>query len=283
MAQITNQAVLTYNGGTVNSNVATGEIAEILTATKSATPETYGAGDTVTYIINMVNSGDTPVTGVTVSDDLGGYTFGEDTLYPLTFVDGTARLFENGEPVADPTVTGAAPVVFGGITVPAGGSATLIYIAETTAYAPLGSGEIENTATVDAPGVTPVIATATVTPESGAQLAIEKSIAPAILKETGNVTYTFVIKNYGPTAADETQNVKVTDNMDPVLTSLTATLDGAPMTITTDYTYSEETGVFETVPGVITVPAATFAQDPDTGEWTVTPGETTLAVTGTLS
>ena len=283
MAQITNQATLTYNGGTVVSNVATGEIAEVVTAAKSAVPETYGANDNVTYIVNISNGGTEPVTGVTVSDDLGGYEFGGETVYPLTYVDGTAKLFENGEPSDDPTVTPGEPVVFGGITVPALGNVTLIYVARANEYAPLGEGEIVNTATVDAPGITPVTASATVTPEGGVELTITKSITPPAVKQTGGVTYTFVIRNYGPDEADASQNVKITDEMDPILTSLTASMNGAPMTETTDYTYSEETGVFETVAGVVTVPAATFAQDPVTGEWTVTPGETTLTVSGNLS
>ncbi len=283
MAQITNQAILTYSGGTVASNVATGEIAEVLTATKSAIPGTYGAGDNVTYIVNIVNDGADPVTGVTVSDDLGGYEFGGETVYPLTYVDGTAKLFENGEPSADPSVTPGEPVVFGGITVPALGNVTLVYIARANEYASPGEGEIVNTATVDAPGITPVTASATVTPEGGVELTITKSITPPTVKQTGGVTYTFVIRNYGPDEADASQNVKITDEMDPVLTALSASMNGAPMTATSDYTYSEETGVFETVAGVVTVPAATFAQDPETGEWTVTPGETTVTVSGNLT
>ena len=283
MAQITNQATLTYNGGTVVSNVATGELTEVLTVTKSAVPETYGAGDTVTYIVNILNSGINPVTGVSVSDDLGGYAFGDETVYPLTYVEGTARLFENGEPSPDPAVTPGEPVVFGGITVPALGNVTLIYIAQTNEYAPLGGGGIVNTATVDAPGITPAASSATVTPEEGVFLSISKSISPKTVKQTGNVTYTFVVRNYGPAAADAAQNVKITDEMNPVLTSLSASMNGAPMAETTDYSYSEDTGVFETVAGVVTVPAATFTQDPESGAWRVTPGETTLTVSGNLS
>ena len=37
-----------------------------------------------------------------------------------------------------------------------------------------------------------------------------------------------------------------------------------------------------TVPGAITVPAATFTQDPETGAWSVAPGTVTLTVTGTI-
>jgi hypothetical protein len=37
-----------------------------------------------------------------------------------------------------------------------------------------------------------------------------------------------------------------------------------------------------TVPGQITVPAATYTQDPITGAYTVNPGVATLVVTGTI-
>ena len=49
-----------------------------------------------------------------------------------------------------------------------------------------------------------------------------------------------------------------------------------------NYTYAETTGVFETVPGQITVPAAIYTQDPATGEWIVEPGVSVLTVTGTI-
>ena len=52
--------------------------------------------------------------------------------------------------------------------------------------------------------------------------------------------------------------------------------------MTEGYTYDQATGTFVTVPGVITVPAATFVRDTATGAWTVTPGVTRLTVTGTL-
>ena len=38
---------------------------------------------------------------------------------------------------------------------------------------------------------------------------------------------------------------------------------------------------FATVPGVITVPAATYTQNAQ-GAWTVTPGTATLTVSGTI-
>ena len=40
MAQFTNQAQLSYNNATINSNVAVGEVLEVLSANKTKTPKT---------------------------------------------------------------------------------------------------------------------------------------------------------------------------------------------------------------------------------------------------
>ena len=282
MATITNQAILTYNGVTVTSNVATGEVLEEITVTKTAIRGTYGAEDEVTYVINIVNSGVTAVTGVTVTDDLGEYTFEEDTLYPLTYSDGTAALFTNGTPSPAPTVEAGPPLVFSGITVPAGGNVSIVYQAALNQFAPLGTGAvIENTATADGTGFAPVTATETILHSAGPDLRIAKSIDPQTVKTGGNIVYTFVISNYGDEATDA-DGVKITDEFDPILTTLEATLDGAQLVETTDYTYDGVTGLFETVEGVITVPAATYFQNDD-GSWTTVPGETVLTVTGTIN
>ena len=70
MARFTNQAQLRYGNAVTNSNVAVGEILEVLSATKTAVKTTYGQNDTVTYIISIVNSGATAFNGLTLTDDL---------------------------------------------------------------------------------------------------------------------------------------------------------------------------------------------------------------------
>ena len=62
----------------------------------------------------------------------------------------------------------------------------------------------------------------------------------------------------------------------------TLLLDGTALAEGTGYTYAITEGDFATVPGVITVPAATYTQDPVSGVWSVTPGTTVLTVTGTI-
>ncbi len=286
MAIFTNQATLSYSGGTVSSNIATGEIVEVLAVNKTATAGEYAPGSDITYVINLINSGAAAITGLSVVDDLGAYAYGDPaiTLRPLDYVDGTVRYFVNGVLQAAPTVTAGPPLTVSGITVPAGGNAAIVYTARANSFAPVAQGAagILNTATVSGGGITPVEATAAVTPEEAPRLTITKSITPTTVAENGRVTYTFVVENFGNTAADADDNAVITDTFDPILTDLTVTYNGAQWADPANYTYNEATGLFSTVAGGITVPAATFTQDPVTGAFTVTPGTATLTVTGTV-
>ena len=284
MAQFINQAQLSYNGAVVNSNIAVGEILEVLSASKTAVLDDYTRNDDVTYVISVVNSGTTPITGLTVTDDLGGYAFGAETLYPLEYVAGSVRAYINGVLQPAPVVSAGPPLVFSGITLPAGGNLMIIYEAEVTQFAPLDvGGSIVNTATVVGAGLpSTVTVTETVTPEEEPELTITKFIEPVPVTENGTLTYRFIIQNYGNTEAVATDNVAVSDTFDPILNVLTVTLDGTPLTVTTEYTYDVATGVFATVPGRITVPAATYTQDEATGAWIITPGVTELVVVGTV-
>jgi uncharacterized repeat protein (TIGR01451 family) len=209
MAIFTNQATLTYNGNTTNSNIAYGEILEALTATKTAIEDRYAPGGLVTYVVTLRNTANRALNGLTVTDDLGTYAFGGVTVYPLTYEAGTAALFVNGILQAAPAVTAGPPLVFTGINIPANGDAVLIYQARANNFAdPAADGRIDNTVTV--------------------------------------------------------------------------TYNGAAWTEGVQYEYNEATGLFTTNIGNITVPAATYTQDPATGEFTLTPGIATLVVTGTI-
>ena len=283
MAQFTNQAQLTYNNSTVNSNIVTGQLQEVLSATKTAVNASYREGDTVTYAVNLVNSGTAPVTGLTLSDNLGAYTSETGTVYqPLSYVDGTVRYFINGVPQAAPTVTAGPPLSVTGITVPAGGNVTVLYDALVNGFAdPTASGALTNTVTVSGGGITPLTAAATLPANGAARLSITKSLSPVPVVENGTLTYAFLIENTGSTPVDEAGNLTVTDTFQPILRGITATLNGTALTEGTDYTYSETTGAFATVPGKITVPAATYTRAAD-GSFVTSPGAVTLTVSGTV-
>ena len=284
MAIFSNQATLTYAGGSTSSNIVTGEILDLLSVTKTAVGDTYRAGDTVSYVISLVNGGTTALSGLTLTDDLGAYPFGTGTVTPLTYVDGSLLYYNNGVLQAAPTVTAGPPLTVSGITVPAGGNATVVYSALVNAFAPIGeTGSVTNTVTATGAGLTEAVtAEETVTAVNEAVLSITKALSPTTVPENGVITYTFEIFNSGSAAADATDDLSVSDTFDPILSDLTVTLDGVALVEGTDYTYDETTGAFATVPSRITVPAATVTQDPVTGAFTTVPGSTTLTVTGTV-
>ena len=150
-------------------------------------------------------------------------------------------------------------------------------------FAPLAlDSTITNTATVSGNGLGPVTDDETISVENAPNLAITKSISPVPVNNNGIVTYTFIIQNTGNTPVVATDNSFITDLFDPILTNVSATFNGTLWAEGTDYNYSEATGLFESVASSITVPAATFTQDPITGAWSITPGTSTLVVTGTI-
>lgn len=284
MPTFTNQAFLSYNGRQTQSNIVTGQLTEVLTATKTAVNGTYRPGDVITYAISLVNSSASALTGLTLSDDLGGYGAGAaGTVYPLTYVADSARYYQNGVLQAAPTVTAGPPMSIASLTVPASGNALLIYDAQVNEFAPAGTtASVTNIATLTGPGLTePVTASENVTAAAEAALSIVKSLCPATVAENGQITYTFLIQNSGSLAADAAAGVVVSDRFTPILRDLTVTLNGTALA-GTGYTYDAATGQFDTVAGVVTVPAATYAQDVATGAWSITPGLATLVVTGTL-
>ena len=283
MAIFTNQATLTYNGNVITSNIATGEIVEVLSATKTAVLDTYSENSDVTYVINLVNSGATPLTGITLTDNLGAYSFGVTTLVPLDYVSGSVQYYADGILQPTPTVTTGTALSISGITVPANGVATILYVARTNRFAPLGlTSSIVNTVVASGGSITDITASETITPESDARLTITKTLSPTTVSENGRLTYTFTIQNTGNVPITVADNVVITDTFNPVLTDLAVAFNGTTWTAPISYTYSEATGEFATVPGQVTVPAATYIQDSFTGIWTVEPGVSVLTVTGTI-
>ena len=100
---------------------------------------------------------------------------------------------------------------------------------------------------------------------------------PVICGDT--ITYTIKIYNYGNTAAE---NVVLTDDFNPAPTNITVSRDGV-LLLGTDYTYIDGTlTVPATASAPVTVPAATFVQDPVTGIISITPGVVEYTITGTI-
>ena len=284
MAIFSNQATLTYNGNSTSSNIAYGEILDILTVTKTAVEGVYAPGELVTYAVTLRNTGNAPLNGITISDNLGGYDVGGTTVYPLTYQAGSATLFIDGVLQPVPAVTAGPPLVISGISLAGGSDAVLIHQARANEFAnPNLDGVIENTVSVTGVGLTsPVTASETVTAVAAPNVTITKSIAPSQVVDNDRVSYTFVLQNNGNQPLVATDNAVITDTFDPILSALTVTFNGDVWTEGVEYTYNEATGLFSTVPSQITVPAATYTQDPVTGAYTLVPGIATLVVTGTI-
>ena len=282
MAVFTNRATLIYNNESINSNTVVGEIPEALSITKSAVGNEYSPDNDVVYAVSLVNSGTTAFAGVTLTDDLGAYTFGTDTLYPLEYNAESILYYVNGTPAPAPAVAAGPPLVISGITVPAGGNVTVVYSARVTETAPVAvGGVITNTIVASGTAVSDnVSAVETVGVAERASLTITKALSPQTVSGGGTVTYTLTLENTGNVPAAD--SVVVTDTFDPILTGINVIYNGNTWTAGTDYTYNEATGELATIPGSITVPAATYTQDPVSGVWTVTPGVSVITVTGTI-
>ena len=283
MARFTNQAQLRYGDSVANSNIAVGEILEVLSAAKTAVRKVYEQDDTITYVISVVNSGTVPLNAMTVTDDLGTYAFDATTLTPLTYVADTVNYYINGVLQPKPTVTPGVPLTISGLNIPAGGNIVLVYEAKLNEYAPLAEeSEIKNTVTISGGGITPIQVEETVQALSNPVLTITKSISPVPVTENGTLTYTFLIQHNGNTAAEEGTAAVITDEFDPILKNLTVSFNGTAWTEGVDYTYDETTGSFATIAGKVTVPAAEYVQDQVTGAWITNPGISTLIITGTV-
>lgn len=293
MAVFYNQATISYNGNVTGSNIITGEIIEVLSLRTTAVTESYTGSSTLVYTISIVNTGSEDYTGLTVTDDLGSYSFTPGgvetdiapvTLTPLVYDEGSADLYVNGIQQPVQVSYNDAALVFSGLSVPAEGSAVIIYTARTNTFAPLGSdAEIVNTASLTGAGVPePISDSAAVTYDGTPDLAISKSLTPSAVAGNGEVTYTFIIQNYGSDPVTAPDTAEFRDVFDPVLSISEVTFNGAPIQEGTGYSYCMAEGIFTSAPGQITVPSAEYSQDPDTGVWSVRPGTSTLVISGTL-
>lgn len=281
----TNQATLSFNGSAVRSNIVVGAVESALSIDKQSVAADYSASETLTYVISIVNNGENDATALTVTDDLGAYDFGGGTVRPMSYVPDTLKYYLDGELQPDSvlTVTYTDDLVISGVSVPASGSTVLVYSAEVNEFAPLDAdASITNTAVVSGNGVCGVEAEETLPAAVEPGLSLLKAVTPVPVAENGELTYTFTLLNFGNTAVTAEDNAAVSDTFSPALSDISVSMNGVPMTEGTDYTYDEATGVFETIAGTLSIPAAEFTQDTATGAWATVPGSAELTVTGRI-
>ena len=285
MATFFNQATLVFGGRRSNSNVTESEIVDTLTLTKTAITQDYSQNSGITYAVSIVNSGTAAANGINLTDNLGAYELSGNTLYPLSYVPGSLRYFVNGAIQPSPTVNAGPPLTISGINVPAGADALIIYEARTNEYAPLSQGSLINNEISSQGGefCAALAGSARVGARNEAIPVITKFASDETVVCGGEISYTFVLQNLGNTAVVATDNLTVLDVFNPILDLTSVTLNGVEIALGTGYSYDETSGEFATLEGALTIPAATYVQDPVSGVITTTPGVTILTVTGTVA
>lgn len=288
---ITNRATVSYtaNGttGSAVSNLASTTLQGPLAVTKASMESVYRAGSRLTYIVTLENTSSAQLTNVTLTDNLGTFSYTPEStgtavsVTPLTYT-GPARYYINGtfSQLLTPTSTDTT-LTFTIPTLPANATGLIVYDVTANSNAPLATeNEITNTVSATAGTVLdPVTAQNTVAADSYADVRIIKAMSPDPVIEGSNITYTFTIYNYGNTDA---ASLVLTDTFSPAPSApLTVTLNGNTVS-STEYTY--QNGVF-TYPAAsantVTVPAATFTTS-STGTVSVTPGTAVITVTGII-
>lgn len=270
--QINNTASATYNYGESGSASATSNVASTsllsqfqLTATKTAGITTYRPGENIPFIVQLKNSGTSPLYAVTLKDDLGSGN--------LSFVEGSAYVLRNNVLTAvTPTVSGGSLSVEVADDLSAGGELTVLYTARVNENLSEGVEDIQNTATFTAQGVrggslisdTPTV-DATITREDYASIEMTKSVSSDQVTAGVPFDYVITLENTGNT---EATGVVITDVLpeDFTINSITSVSGGTTTTFTTsDYTLDDDTNTL-TLPNTssslsISVPARGSAEE----------------------
>lgn len=270
--QINNTASATYNYGESGSASATSNVASTsllsqfqLTATKTAGITTYRPGENIPFIVQLKNSGTSPLYAVTLNDDLGAGN--------LSFVEGSAYVLRNNVLTSvTPTISGGSLSVEVADDLSAGGELTILYTARVNENLSESVEDIQNTATFTAQGArggapisdTPTV-DATITREDYASIEMTKSVSADQVTAGVPFDYVITLENTGNT---EATGVVITDVLpeDFTINSITSVSGGTTTTFTaSDYTLDDDTNTL-TLPNTssslsISVPARGSADE----------------------
>ena len=284
MATIENFATVSYTSGGVattrTSNIAEIELNSSLGFTKETLGDTYTVGKPITYILSMTNDSSAPITGISVTDDLGTFTFDTLELTPLDYTEPALLLINGQDSTALLTVVATeTDVTFSFPSLAPGATANIIYNATPNEFAsPAQQSTISNEAELisdnDCASGT---ANATVTVANAADVEVVKSMCPNPVVCGEAVTYTIRIFNYGNIDAED---VVLTDTFSPQPQNITVRRNGVVLDAT-GYTYIDGTLTVPATDGD-TVPASTFSRNAETGVVTTSPGIVEYVISGTI-
>lgn len=287
MATIENFATVSYTSGGVTetkvSNLAEIGLESAISFAKTTLGDTYSEDSVITYILSITNTSANTVSNIRITDDLGSFVFGTIELTPLGYTAPALLLIDGQDVSSQLTVddTTAGSLVFSFPTLPAGATANVVYRASVNEFAPLDlNSAIVNTATLTSDSdCADGSASATVTAASAANVSVFKQMAPNPVVCGDVVTYTIRIYNYGNIPAED---VVLTDTFNPAPDTITVSKDGV---LLGGSEYSYVGGTLTTPVGTgtpVSVPAATFTRDSETGILNVTPGVVEYVITGQI-
>ncbi len=173
-----------------------------LAITMTDTPDPVGAGTQLTYTLKVTNNGPDVATGVALADSLPTST----SLVSVTFTQGTCTV--NASNIA---------CALGDLAKDASATVTIVVV-------PGVAGPLANTATVSSTSTDPVAtnntAAVSTTVNPVADVGVAKADSPDPVVLGGNVTYTLMAANAGPSPAT---GVTITDNLPTAATFVSAT------------------------------------------------------------
>lgn len=201
--QVSNQASVnyTFSGSPTsitessNVNIITLLDQNSLTLNKYTQDTTFTPGGTVTYFVDITNTGTQYFTGVRIVDDLPNY---------LTYIPGTAILYINGQALAA-QVASTNPLTFTLSPLAGGNSMILSYVVRVSASIPSSVTSLTNTANgigYAAMGEATDSSSTTITRSSSANLTITKTASTSQVNYNEVFSYTITLTNSGLTNAE---------------------------------------------------------------------------------
>ncbi|WP_157521701.1 DUF7507 domain-containing protein [Herbidospora cretacea] len=219
-----------------------------LTIAKTADRATAEPGDVVAYTITIANTGETPYTGVVVTDPLAGAL--DDAVYGADAAATTGSVA-----FADSALTWTGDLAVGA-------SATVTYTMTVRSPDP-GDKIMANTVTSDAEGVSCGACTSNVQILTPA-LTIVKSASPTSTVPGGTVTYTVTVTNSGQTTYPA---ASFTDDLAGVLDDAVYNSDGDATRGTVGFSAGELAWTGALAPGQsATITYSVTVRDPDPGD-----------------